>query len=115
MASDSSSSGMPGWLIALVVLITIGAAVIGVYASPVGDDATKWVMAKIFKAEARAEEKALEKTGETQAEEFLKDRLKKNPMVSNDELNQVSSGLGDEAAREFGKGGLGKEIGRAFG
>ena len=45
---------------------------------------------------------------------FRKDRLKKNPMVSNDELNEVSSGLGDEAAREFSKGGLGKEIGKAF-
>ena len=45
---------------------------------------------------------------------FRKDRLKKNPMVSNDELNEVSSGLGDEAARDFGKGGLGKEIGKAF-
>lgn len=45
---------------------------------------------------------------------FRKDRLKKNPMVSNDELNELSSGLGDEAAREFGKGGLGKEIGKAF-
>ena len=43
-----------------------------------------------------------------------KDRLKKNPVVSNDELNQVSGGLGDEAAKEFGKGGLGKGIGKAF-
>ena len=71
MASDSSSSGMPGGLIALIVLTTIGAAVIGVYMSPVGEDATKWVMERIFKAEARAEEKALQKTGETQAERFL--------------------------------------------
>lgn len=43
-----------------------------------------------------------------------KDRLKKNPVVSNDQLNQISGGLGDEAAREFGKGGLGKGIGKAF-
>lgn len=43
-----------------------------------------------------------------------KDRLKKNPVVSNDELNQISGGLGDEAAKEFGKGGLGKDIGKAF-
>ena len=43
-----------------------------------------------------------------------KDRLKKNPVVSNDELNQISGGLGDEAAKEFGKGGLGKGIGKAF-
>ena len=43
-----------------------------------------------------------------------KDRLKKNPVVSNNELNQISGGLGDEAAKEFGKGGLGKGIGKAF-
>ena len=47
-----------------------------------------------------------------------KDRLKKNPVVSNDELNQVSGGLGDEAAKEFGKdfgkSGLGQGIGKAF-
>ncbi len=34
--------------------------------------------------------------------------------MSNDELNEVSGGLGDEAAREFGKGGLGEGIGKAF-
>ena len=71
MASDSSSSGMPGWLIALTVLATIGAAIVGVYMSPVGEDVTKWVMEKFFKAEAKAEEKALEKASETQAEGFL--------------------------------------------
>lgn len=45
-----------------------------------------------------------------------KDRLKKNPVVSNDELNDVSRGLGDEAAEEFGngKGKLGERIGKAF-
>ena len=42
-------------------------------------------------------------------------QLKKNPVVSNDELNDIQSGLGDEAAKEFGKGGLGKGIGKAFG
>ena len=70
MASDSSS-GMPGWLIALIVLTTVGALIIGVYMSPVGEDVTKWVMEKVFKAEAKAEEKALEKAGETKAEGFL--------------------------------------------
>ena len=72
MASDSSNSGgMSAWLIALIVLTTIGAVAIGVYMSPVGEDVTKWVMEKIFKAEAKAEEKALEKAGETKAEGFL--------------------------------------------
>ena len=45
---------------------------------------------------------------------FRKDRLKKNPVVSNDELNQIAGGLGDEAAKEYGKGGLGKGISKAF-
>ena len=34
--------------------------------------------------------------------QYRKDQLKKNPVVSNDELNEISGGLGDEAAREFG-------------
>jgi bacteriocin-like protein len=45
---------------------------------------------------------------------YRKDRLKQNPVVSNNELNQISGGLGDEAAREYGKRGLGKGIGQAF-
>lgn len=71
MASDSSSSGMPGWLIASIVLTTIGAAIVGVYMSPVGEDVITWVMEEFFKAEAKAEEKALEKASKTQAEGFL--------------------------------------------
>ena len=43
-----------------------------------------------------------------------KDQLKKNPVVSNDELNEIQGGLGDEAAKEFGKGGIGEGIGKAF-
>ena len=48
-----------------------------------------------------------------------KDQLKKNPVVSNDKLNSIQSGLGDEAEKEFGggKGGVGamaKGIGKAF-
>jgi len=73
MASDSSSSssGMPSWLIALIVISTLAAVIIGVYMSPVKDDVEKFVMEKFFKAEAKAEEKALEQAGETQAEGFL--------------------------------------------
>lgn len=44
-----------------------------------------------------------------------KDQLKRNPMMSNQELNDISSGLGDEASKQFGKGGgFGKTIGKAF-
>ncbi|CAF9928031.1 hypothetical protein IMSHALPRED_007360 [Imshaugia aleurites] len=106
-------------LLIISILLTVLAAVAGgVYMSGAADDVIKFVMEKYFKAEAKGEEKLLEKSGEGAAEGFLKDRLKKNPVVSNDELNQISSGLGDEAAKEFGKnfgkGGLGSNIGKAF-
>ena len=34
--------------------------------------------------------------------------------MSNDELNEIQDGLGDEAAKEFGNGGIGEGIGKAF-
>jgi len=89
-------------------------AVAGLYFSGQADDLFVFLAKKYYKAEAKTEEKALEKAGTEQAEGFLKDRLKKNPMMGEDELNQVQSGLGGEAAREglagvSGKlGGLGK-------
>ena len=48
-----------------------------------------------------------------------KDQLKKNPTISNEKLNSIQSGLGDEAEKDFGggKGGVGamaKGIGKAF-
>ena len=41
------------------------------------------------------------------------DQLKKNPVMSADELNSISGGLGDEAMEQFGggKGGLGAMLG----
>lgn len=62
---------MSGLLIALIVLTTLGAVAGGVYMSGAADDVIKFVMEKYFKAEARAEEKMLEKAGEGQAEGFL--------------------------------------------
>ena len=38
------------------------------------------------------------------------DRLKKNPMMGEDELNQVKSGLGGEAAQE-GLAGVSSKLG----
>lgn len=58
-------------LIALIVLATIGAMASGVYMSGQADGLIKFVVEKYFKAEATAEEKALEKAGETKAEGFL--------------------------------------------
>lgn len=43
-----------------------------------------------------------------------KDRLKKNPVVSNDELKEISGGSGDEPAGGFWKGGLGDRVAKAF-
>ncbi|KAL8794137.1 MAG: hypothetical protein Q9195_003322 [Heterodermia aff. obscurata] len=106
----------------ITVLLAIGAYL---YVSGTGNDIAEWVAEKYFKAEAKAEEKALEKAGATRAEGFLeveadvyasnrKDQLKKNPVVSSDELNEIQGGLGDEAAKEFGKGGIGEGIGKAL-
>ena len=43
---------------------------------------------------------------------YRKDQMKKNPMVSSDELDQVSEGLGEEAKEFEGKGGLGAMLGK---
>lgn len=40
-----------------------------------------------------------------------KEKLKNNPMVDKDDLNDVSEGLGDEAEKE---GGLAARVGKAF-
>lgn len=55
----------------LLLLTALAAIAGGIYLSGAGDDVTKWVMEKYFKAEAKAEEKALEKAGATKAEGFL--------------------------------------------
>ena len=47
-------------------------------------------------------------------ESCRKERLKKNPVVSNDELNEVSGGLGDEAEKDFRKAKIGEGISKAF-
>jgi len=97
-----------------IIVTVLAMAVAGLYFSGQADDLFVFLAKKYYKAEAKTEEKALEKAGTEQAEGFLKDRLKKNPMMGEDELNQVQSGLGGEAAREglagvSGKlGGLGK-------
>ena len=69
--TSSSSSGISGTLIILLVLTTLAAIAGGIYLSGAGDDVTKFIMEKYFKAEATAEEKALEKAGATKAEGFL--------------------------------------------
>lgn len=45
----------------------------------------------------------------------ISDQLKKNPVVPAGELNEIQSGLGDEAVKEFGRGGIGKGLGGLMG
>ena len=52
-----------------------------------GDDVVKYVMEKYFKAEAKAEEKALEKAGATKAEGFLYDQFTR--LQKSDEFAQL--------------------------
>jgi len=70
----------------------------------------EWVAEKYFKAEAKAEMIALEKSGSKEAEGFLKEKLKGNPMadVGEGELDDIAkgnSGLGKLA------GGAGSKLG----
>lgn len=59
-------------LLIISILLTVLAAVAGgVYMSGAADDVIKFVMEKYFKAEAKGEEKLLEKSGEGAAEGFL--------------------------------------------
>lgn len=71
MAGSSSSGGTNALLVVTIVLTVLAAVAGGVYMSGAADDVIKFVMEKYFKAEARAEEKMLEKSGEGAAEGFL--------------------------------------------
>ena len=62
---------MSSLLIATIVLTVIAAVAGAVYMSGASDDVVHFVMERYFKAEAKAEEKVLEKSGETYAEGFL--------------------------------------------
>ncbi|KAL8711398.1 MAG: hypothetical protein Q9225_007134 [Loekoesia sp. 1 TL-2023] len=95
--------------IIVAVLSAIGAAV---YMTDAGNDMVQWMAERFFKAKAKAEEKALEHAGAEKAQDFLKDQLKKNPVMSNEELDQIYGGLGEEAKECEGKGGLGAMLGR---
>jgi uncharacterized protein YneF (UPF0154 family) len=125
--STDSSGGLSGLLIASIVISVLAAVAGGVYMSGAADDFIEWAMTKFLVYKAKGEEKALEKTGSEAAQNFLKGalldkaseggnlltsvtgELKKNPVVSNDKLNSIQSGLGDEASKEFGNFG-GKKL-----
>jgi len=96
--------------VAAIVITVLAIAVAGLYFSGQADELFVYLAKTYFKAEAKAEEKALEKAETEKAESFLKDRLKKNPMMGESELNQIQSGLGGEAVRE-GLGGVSSKLG----
>ncbi|KAL8825193.1 MAG: hypothetical protein Q9170_007892 [Blastenia crenularia] len=97
----------------LTLLLTLLSAILAViYLTEAGNDMAQWAAERFFKAKAKAEEKALEHAGAEKAQDFLKDQLKKNPAVSNEELEQISGGLGEEAKEFEGKGGLGAMLGK---
>lgn len=64
---------MPSTTILVLTSILLGAIAIaaGIYFSGQADDVMQYFAEKYFKAEAKAEEKALEKAGATKAEGFL--------------------------------------------
>lgn len=109
-ASEAAKPHMGALTLVAIVITVLALAVAGLYFSGQADDLFVYFAKKFYKAEAKAEEKALEKAGVDKAEGLLKDRLKKNPMMGEDELNQVQSGLGSEAARE-GLAGVSSKLG----
>ena len=70
-SSPASSDGMSPLLIATIVLTVLAAVAGAVYMSGAADDVVHYAMEKYFKAEAKAEEKILEQSGEKYAEGFL--------------------------------------------
>lgn len=96
-------------LVTSILTALLAILVGGIYMSGAADDLIEWATTKFLVYKAKGEEKALEKAGSEGAENFLKGQLKHNPVVSDDELNRVSGGLGGEAGREFGA--LGKNLG----
>jgi len=113
-ATDAVKTHYSFLTIVAIIITALAVGIAGLYFSGQADDLFVYLAKKYYKAEAKAEANALEQVGEGQAEGFLKDQLKKNPIMGESELNQVQEGLGGEAAREglagvSGKlGGLGK-------
>jgi len=97
-------------LTGIVTFLAIAAA--SIYFSGYADDVAEWWAKRYYKAKAGAEVKLMENVGEERVQGMVKDSLKKNPVMGEDELEQVSGGLGKEAAQE-GLGGVSKKLGGA--
>ncbi len=65
------ATGTSPLLIATLILTALAAVAGAVYMSGAADDVVKFVMERYFKAEAKAEEKLLEKSGEGMVEGVL--------------------------------------------
>ncbi|KAJ9654291.1 hypothetical protein H2198_006641 [Neophaeococcomyces mojaviensis] len=97
--------------ISLTCIITALAIIAaGVYFSGYSDDVASWWAKRYYKAKAVAEVKVLENTGVESVHSLVTDSLKKNPVMGEDELEQVSGGLGKEAAQQ-GLGGASDKLG----
>ncbi|KAK5456938.1 hypothetical protein LTS15_004718 [Exophiala xenobiotica] len=95
----------------LTVILTLLALVAGtIYFTGYADDVAEWWAKRYYKAKAIAEVKVLENVGSEKVEGMMKDSLKKNPIMGEDELENISGGLGKEAAQQ-GLGGVSDKLG----
>jgi len=112
-ASAKSAQGFTYGTLAFIsltgIITTLAIIAAGVYFSGYGDDAAKWWAKRYYKAKAIAEVKVLENTSMGSVHGLVTDSLKKNPVMGEDELEQVSGGLGKEAAQQ-GLGGISDKL-----
>ncbi|KIX00685.1 uncharacterized protein Z518_09750 [Rhinocladiella mackenziei CBS 650.93] len=93
-------------LTSVAVVLTVIAVLVGtIWFAGYTDDLAEWWAKRYYKAKALAEAKGLQNAGSEKVERVMKDSLKKNPVMGEDELEQVSGGLGKEAVSE-GPGGV---------
>ena len=74
-AGEVAKSHWSALTVAAITITLLAMAVAGLYFSGQADDLFVYLAKKYYKAEAKAEEKALEKAGTDKAESFLKGRL----------------------------------------
>ncbi|KIW27834.1 uncharacterized protein PV07_07535 [Cladophialophora immunda] len=123
MPSHDGGMSYPGVLLLSVTGIFTFLAVVAaaVYFAGYADDVAEWWAKRYYKAKAVAEVKLMENVGEEKVQGMVKadvpvlsrgekDSLKKNPVMGEDELEQVSGGLGQEAVKE-GLGGVSGKLG----
>ncbi|EXJ94797.1 hypothetical protein A1O1_03195 [Capronia coronata CBS 617.96] len=93
---------------AILTILAVAAA--GIYFAGYADDVAEWFAKKYYKGKAIAEVKVFENAGSEKLQSMAKDSLKKNPVMGEGELDQVSGGLGKEAVSD-GLGGVSGKLG----